>query len=84
MSVVKIEQLHKTYKSGSLEVEALCGDVLAHLSGSNLESGGLELTVQLDVDEVHLSQVGLARVPGDPGPVLHGLAKILPFSCFSL
>jgi len=31
MSVVKIEQLHKTYKSGSLQVEALCGvDLTVH------------------------------------------------------
>ncbi len=36
MSVVKIEQLHKTYKSGLLEVEALCGVDLTVQAGEYL------------------------------------------------
>jgi hypothetical protein len=58
------------------EVEAACRDVLAHVAGLHIEAGRVELIVQLSVDQVDLAQVGLGRVAGGAGAVLHGLAGV--------
>ena len=44
------------------QVDAACGDVLAHRAGTDGEAGDRELVVQLAVDQVHLPQVRLRRV----------------------
>jgi hypothetical protein len=32
--------------------------------------------VQLGVDQMHLAEIWLRRILGDPGPVLHGRARV--------
>ncbi len=45
------------------EIDATRGDVLAHLPCRHDETRGTQLVVQLSVEQVHLPQVGLARIP---------------------
>lgn len=53
------------------ERDAAGRDVLSHRAGRHRETGAGQLVVQLTVDEVHLPQVRLRGIPGDPRPVLH-------------
>src|SRR6266508_2291155 len=52
------------------QVDPAGGDVLTHLTCGNGEALGGEVGVQLGVDQVHLAEVGLARVARHPAAVL--------------
>ncbi len=48
------------------------GDVLPQLAGAYVEALPLQFGEQLGVDEMNLAKVGLRRVFGDAGAMLHG------------
>jgi hypothetical protein len=49
-------------RSRAQQIDAACRDVLAHLTGLHREAVAAQFIVQFGVDQVHLAQVGLARV----------------------
>ena len=51
------------------EVDSACRHVLAEIARSDRESSRAQLVVQLGVDEVHLAQIRLPRVPRHARPV---------------
>lgn len=58
------------------QVDALGGDVLAHLAGSNGVSEFQHLGQEFLLKQVHLPKVGLCRVPGDSRPVFDGDTEV--------
>jgi hypothetical protein len=54
------------------EVDALRGDVLAHLPGGDSESARTQLLVQLSMNQVDLAEIGLAWVARYARAVLNG------------
>lgn len=58
------------------QVDALGGDVFAHLAGSNGVPEFQHFGEELLLKQVNLSKVGLRRVPGDPRPVLDGDTEV--------
>ena len=52
------------------------GHVFAHLARPNPEALRSQLFVQLGVNQVDLSEVGLGRVGGHARTVLHGGARV--------
>ena len=54
------------------QVQALRRDVLPELTRTNIEALGAQLLKQLGVHQVHLAEVGLRRIGGYAGAVLHG------------
>jgi hypothetical protein len=58
------------------QLDAARRDVLPHAAGGDVEALRAQLVVQLAVDEVHLAEVGLARVAGHPGAMLDGPAQV--------
>ena len=62
------------------QMDAASRDVLAHQAGRQLETGWLQLVVQLGMDQVHLPQVRLAGVARHPGAVLDRRTEVsVPF-----
>ncbi len=55
------------------QINAARGDVLAHLPGRNDEASGLEFVMKLGVNQVHLAQIGLARIASYPRAMLDRL-----------
>ena len=58
------------------EVHSSGGDVLAHLTWRHVDSQCRDLSEQFDVEKVDLTQIGLARVLGHPGPILHRHSEV--------
>lgn len=54
------------------QVEAAGGDVLAHLSGCDVEAALSQLVVEFGMNEVNLPQVRRSRVGPNSGAMLHG------------
>ena len=54
------------------QVQALRRDVLTELTRTDIEALGAQLLEQLGVHQVHLAEVGLRRIGGYTGAVLHG------------
>lgn len=67
-------------KQGALgqreQVEAVCGDILAQLSRLNLVACRCQLAEKLCVEQMHLSQIGLRRIPRNPRAMLNGCASM--------
>jgi hypothetical protein len=47
-----------------------------HLAGLHSKAGRPQLLEELCVHQVHLPQVGLSWIPGDPGAMLHHLSGV--------
>jgi hypothetical protein len=58
------------------QVDAARCDVFAHLTWREVKAGRAQLVVQLGMDQVHLSQVGLRRVARHARAVLHSSAGV--------
>lgn len=60
----------------SEELDPPRGDVLTHRTRFDRHTVGRQLVVQLSVDQVDLSKVGLSRISKDPRAVLHRLSEV--------
>ena len=58
------------------QIDAGCGDVLAKLAGLNRKTFGAQFVEQFGMNQMHLTQIGLRRVPADARAVLDRLAHM--------
>ena len=71
-----ISQMQSGAKRQGKEVEATGGDILANLAGRDIETSCTQLIMLLCMDEVNLAKVGLSRIGGDTGTMLHRLSTV--------
>ena len=60
----------------SKQVEPARSHVLAHITSRNREAARTKLVMKLRMDEVHLTQIGLAGIARDPRAVLDGAPQM--------
>jgi hypothetical protein len=58
------------------QVNAPRGDILPHLASAHGEPARPEFVVQFSMHEVHLPQIGLARIARHTRAMLHGCAHV--------
>jgi hypothetical protein len=58
------------------QIQTTGGDVLAHLARSDLKASSVKLIVQFAVNQMHLSQVRLGRIGGNPRAMLDRHARV--------
>src|SRR5207244_3805495 len=58
------------------QVDALSGDVLAHLAGRDVKTGSAQFVMKLGVDQVDLSKIWCLRVDLDPRQMLDRRARM--------
>ena len=58
------------------QIDAFGGDVLAEVGGLHDKTLAAQFVEQLGVDQMHLAQIGLGRIPADAGAVLDRLAHM--------
>lgn len=58
------------------QIDAPGGDVFAHLARRHGVTRGGHLVKQLGMDQMHLPKIGLRRIAGHPGEMLHGDAGV--------
>jgi hypothetical protein len=56
------------------QVDAACNDILSHLARRHCKTRIGQFIVQFGMDQMHLPQIGLARIARDTGAMLHAHA----------